>query len=216
LYIPDEDLTDIEAAAKDKDLLQRLETTVIQWTRQIKELVSNQDSPTNNDVQNPLLEIDYWSKRVKNLEVLTQRLRREELKKIIKVLEHASSSYLPGFQDLEKKILAGQEEAVDNLRFLELLKEPCTKIEKARPSEIPKILPDVLTNVRVIWELSKYYNTKERMKGLLSKISNQIISRCREKINLKDMLDGDVEKCMDDLLESIECCKAWKTICMNA
>jgi dynein heavy chain len=41
LYIPDEDLTDDEAAAKDKDLLQRLETTVIQWTRQIKDLVSN-------------------------------------------------------------------------------------------------------------------------------------------------------------------------------
>ena len=33
LYIPDEDLTDIEAAAKDKDLLQRLESTVIYWTR---------------------------------------------------------------------------------------------------------------------------------------------------------------------------------------
>ena len=47
LYIPDEDLTDIEAAAKDKDLLQRLESTVIYWTRQIKELVSNQDSPTS-------------------------------------------------------------------------------------------------------------------------------------------------------------------------
>ena len=48
LYIPDEDLSDIEAPAKDKDLLQRLETTVIYWTRQIKELVSNQDSPANN------------------------------------------------------------------------------------------------------------------------------------------------------------------------
>jgi dynein heavy chain len=33
LYIPDEDLTDIEASAKDKDLLQRLESTVIYWTR---------------------------------------------------------------------------------------------------------------------------------------------------------------------------------------
>ena len=33
LYIPKEDLTDTEAAAKDKDLLQRLESTVIYWTR---------------------------------------------------------------------------------------------------------------------------------------------------------------------------------------
>lgn len=33
LYFPSEDLVDPEAAAKDKDLLQRLESTVIQWTR---------------------------------------------------------------------------------------------------------------------------------------------------------------------------------------
>ena len=33
LYIPNEDLSDPEAAAKDKDLLQRLESTVIYWTR---------------------------------------------------------------------------------------------------------------------------------------------------------------------------------------
>ena len=33
LYIPNEDLSDVEAAAKDKDLLQRLESTVIYWTR---------------------------------------------------------------------------------------------------------------------------------------------------------------------------------------
>jgi len=44
LYIPNEDLSDIDTAIKDKDLLQRLESIVIFWTRQIKELVQNQDS----------------------------------------------------------------------------------------------------------------------------------------------------------------------------
>ena len=100
LYIPDEDLTDIEAAAKDKDLLQRLESTVIYWTRQIKELVSNQDSPSSNAIESPLDEIAYWNKRTANLVVLTQRLQKPELKKIIAVLDQASSSYLPGFLDL--------------------------------------------------------------------------------------------------------------------
>ena len=41
LYIPNEDLNDVDTASQDKDLLQRLETTVIFWTRQIKELVQN-------------------------------------------------------------------------------------------------------------------------------------------------------------------------------
>jgi len=215
LYIPDEDLTDIEAAAKDKDLLQRLESTVIYWTRQIKELVSNQDSPTNHAIESPLDEIAYWTRRSNNLVVLTQRLQKPELKKIIKVLEHASSSYLPGFLDLERKIQAGSAEAHNNLQFLNTLSEPCRKIEQAKPKDIPGILPEVLNSVRVIWELSEHYNTPERMKGLLTKISNQIIKRCRAKINKDDMLDGDVEKCMSDLEESISCCREWKAICLK-
>ena len=101
---------------------------MIQWTRQIKELVSNYDSPTNNNIESPLDEIEYWTKRTENLHVLTQRLQHKDLKKIIKVLEHASSSYLTGFKDLEKKIMIGQEEAKDNMTFLQTLYEPCKKI----------------------------------------------------------------------------------------
>ena len=93
------------------------------------------------------------------------------------------------------------------------LEEPCKKIDKAQPKDIPKLLPEVLNNVRVIWELSKFYNTDDRMKGLLTKISNQINQRCRQKINKEEMLGDDVEKCMDDLDESIACCQQWKEIC---
>jgi len=38
-FIP---LSEIENASKDKDLLQRLESTVIYWTRQIKEVTSKE------------------------------------------------------------------------------------------------------------------------------------------------------------------------------
>jgi len=46
---------------------------------------------------------------------------RSRTQKIIKVLEHASSSYLPGFLDFKKKIQNGYELAQENLRFLETL-----------------------------------------------------------------------------------------------
>jgi len=215
LYIPNEDLSDIEAAAKDKDLLQRLESTVIYWTRQIKEVTSNQHSQNSAESTSPLDEIKHWTSRTANLNILNIQLQKPELNRIIAVLKAAGSSYLPGFKELEKKIKEGHEEANDNLQFLNTLAEPCRKIENSEPKDIPKLLPEVLNSVRIIWELSKHYNTEERMKGLLTKISNQIIKRCRAKINKDDMLEGDVEKCMSDLDESIACCKEWKNICLK-
>lgn len=44
LYIPHEDISDPASAAKDKALVQRLETSVIHWTRQIKEVVNYLDN----------------------------------------------------------------------------------------------------------------------------------------------------------------------------
>jgi len=55
----------------------------------------------------------------------------------------------------------------------------------------------------MIWQHSKYYNSSERISGLLYKISNQVIQRCKAKINIDDMLDGDVENCMQDLNDAI-------------
>lgn len=217
LYIPVEDLSDIEAAAKDKDLLQRLESTVIFWTRQIKEVVSNQESQQSNDTSSsPLDEINFLTTRTNNLDVLYKQLQKPELKKICAVLKAADSSYLQSFKDLEIQIEEGSLEAEDNLKYLKLLSDPCKQIENSSPAEIPALLPEVLKYVRVIWEMSTHYISDDKMKGLLTKISNQIIKRCRAKINIWDMLEGDTDKCMRDLDESIHCCNEWKRICTHA
>lgn len=74
LYIPEEHISDIDAATKDKDLIQRLESTVIYWTRQIKEVVSSQDTQTSQESTSPLDEIEHWRNRTINLKALTTRL----------------------------------------------------------------------------------------------------------------------------------------------
>ena len=144
---------------------------------------------------------------------MSTRLTDPKLNRIVHVLHRVGSSYLQGFSILKEQIQLSYDEASSNLKFLKILEDPCRKIEKAQPAEIPGLIPDVLSSVRVIWELSDKYATTERMKGLLTKISNQINSRCRKKIDKEDMLGRDVEKCMRDLDESIECCNQWKTIC---
>jgi dynein heavy chain len=93
------------------------------------------------------------------------------------VLELAKSSYLAPFQKLSQLILEGTNEAVDNLKFLENLTEPCELLSTATPKEIPAILPRILNVVRLIWRYSRFYSSAERLAGLLRKVSNEIINR---------------------------------------
>lgn len=78
LYIPEENLSDLEKASKDKDLVQRLEAILIHWTRQIKEVVSNQD---NSQVESigPLQEISFWRSRCIDLSGIRSQLERSGL-----------------------------------------------------------------------------------------------------------------------------------------
>ena len=44
----------------------------------------------------------------------------------------------------------------------------------------------------MIWSLSRFYNTPERLVGLLRKLSNEIIKRCCAAISLPDIFSGEV------------------------
>mmetsp|Transcript_23925 Transcript_23925/g.20935 ORF Transcript_23925/g.20935 Transcript_23925/m.20935 type:complete len:561 (+) Transcript_23925:252-1934(+) len=67
----------------------------------------------------------------------------------------------------------------------------------------------------MISEQCAYYEHPERVATLLRKISNQIIKRCRDQINIKDLLEGNVEQCMIDLEDSIYCTVEWNKIYMK-
>lgn len=170
LYIPKEDLSSRDG--QDKDLIQRLESTIIQWNRQIKEIISNSDSHQENENEGPLDEIRYWRKRRENLKHIDEQLENPELKEIVNFLDKLGSSDVKGFDKVILEIKNKSEEANDNLLFLESLYQPCETLGNSEPKKIPDLLPGILMRVRMIWQHSKHYNTSERISGLLHKISN--------------------------------------------
>ena len=109
---------------------------------------------------------------------------------------------------LAVSILEGTIEAVDNLKFLENLNEPCGKLAKAEPKDIPAMLPPILNIERLIWRSSKFYNTPDRLAGLLRKESNEI-NCCCASISIREILDGDVSLSMGALSQSISAVQAW-------
>ncbi|EDV25795.1 uncharacterized protein TRIADDRAFT_23475 [Trichoplax adhaerens] len=171
LYVPDEGLNiDAEAAVKNKELVQRLEASMIHWTRQIKEVLSNQDAVETDENSGPLEEIQFWRSRCLDLSGLSEQLDRPGVKRIRDILEHAKSSYVSPFIRLSKLIQDGSAQAQSNLKFLSTLKEPCLTLSESLPSEISSQLPRILNIIRMIWINSEYYNSRERLTGLLRKV----------------------------------------------
>lgn len=218
LYLPAESMpADPVAAAGDKDLVQRLEATVIHWTRQIKEVVSNQDNSTSSAASGgegggPLDEVDFWGARTQDLSGISQQLGSPELLSLIAVLREAKSSYLTPFDTLAKSIQRGSDEANDNLRFLGILRSHCETLAAAKVTDIAGILPEILSRIRVIGAVSRYYFAEDRLTGLLRKVSNEVIRRCIAAVNVRDVLDGDVKAVSATLSDCIAACQEWRRL----
>ncbi|CAM9911153.1 unnamed protein product, partial [Discosporangium mesarthrocarpum] len=130
LYIPAElaDISNASLAAKDKDLVQHLESTVIHWTRQIKDVVNNHDNALNAEILGPLEEIEFWRSRMLDLSGISEQLLRQDVQVVVSVLELANSSYMAPFNTLSQRIKEGSVEANNNLKFLESITKPCQNV----------------------------------------------------------------------------------------
>jgi len=212
LYIPLEDLDDAHVAAEDKDLVQRLESTMIRWTRQIKEVVNNQEMAANTETSGPLEEIQFWRSRTQDLSGISEQLADEGINKIVKILELSKSSYLAPFQNIAEMIQRGSVEANDNLKYLMVLFEPCSVLAKAEPALIPTVLPEIIYCIRLICSSSEFYNTEERITGLLRKVSNELIRCCCMKIDLSEIYEGNIDMSIQILNESIHTGVFWKEL----
>ena len=80
------------------------------------------------------------------------------------------SSALRCVTDLWLVVQDGSYQAQSNLKFLSILKDPCHELADAQPKDIPPMLPKILSLIRMIWVNSEFYNTKERLTGILRKV----------------------------------------------
>ncbi|XP_062456936.1 LOW QUALITY PROTEIN: dynein axonemal heavy chain 2, partial [Rhea pennata] len=171
LYVPVEALTvEPAAAAADRALVQRLEPSVIHWTRQIKEVLRAQEAVESRESAGPLEEIRFWQRRCADLSAIRRQLARRGVRRLEAALALAKSSYLAPFQKLARQIEAGSDEARSNLRFLSALEGPFRELATLPPAAVPARLPRLLGLVRVVWVNSPHYNSRERITALFRKV----------------------------------------------
>ncbi|XP_062301425.1 dynein axonemal heavy chain 2 [Scomber scombrus] len=217
LYIPMEGLQrSAEEASKDKKLVQRMETVMINWTDQIKELLNAQEILKTEGHCGPLQEIAFRESRSAKLLDISHELQQPGVRHILNILQLSKSLYVQRFCKLVQEIQGFSHQAQSNLSFLSMLKEPCEELSQLKPSHVVPKMRHVVSLIRIIWINSIYYNTSDRITGLFRKMSNEIIRLCIQSISLDRIFEGYVISSKQNLSDCIQCCLAWKETYLHA
>jgi len=199
-----------ESYTECREFLQHLEYITVCWTKLIKSVVNACDQVRHFDSAGPVEEIGFWRSRVSDLSSLVSQLKSDDVNYILDILKKKESSHVPPLTKLKEKIEEGLIEAMDNIKFLNIISSTCDELAQSKPNDITQQIPTLLRYVRFISKFSKFYNSKERISCLLRKISNEIVNRCKETISIQDMLDGNIEDVIKTIQDCIQCINSWK------
>lgn len=70
----------------------------------------------------------------------------------------------------------------DNVKYLYTLERFCDPLYRSDPVGMVPAIPGLINAIKMIYSISRYYNTSERMTSLFVKITNQMITSCKEYI----------------------------------
>ncbi|XP_019398323.1 PREDICTED: dynein heavy chain 17, axonemal [Crocodylus porosus] len=195
-------------AALDSALLHSIETTIIDWSHQIRDVLNKDSAQPLLDGSNPLprVEFDFWHTRLRNLECIYEQLLSVRVTMIANVLKKAKSCYWPALKAIFKDVNAGLKEASDIDLYLKPLRVLLEETEQVDYAQLPPYIDQVLYTVCLVWANSGHYSTPSRIIVILQEICNLFIELTRNFLSPEEVmkgLQGEIEEILDGIRLSI-------------
>jgi dynein heavy chain len=211
---PAESYTSLEKDKHNKDSLHVLESMIIMWTGQIRDILA-QESETpllRGENPGPEFEVDFWTKKSQNLDTVHRQLFDGKIAKVIKVLENTKSTYFPAFYRLTQEVKVAREEANDNFRQLRALEPYLQEVKQNSFEDLVRVFRPLFHCILLVWKHSKQYNSTTRMVILIREICNDLIMRAENFLTQKPILEIDPQEAVDLLKESLRICITFKGV----
>ena len=186
LEIPDVVIAeDPTVVARNTEIVGQLETAMDEWGRVISSAIDNQQKKQPNG-DGPLAEVDFWRERNSVLSMFYEQLKSAPVQNILMVLKAANLPSYSNFEyhrlDLTKLYL----EAKDNVKFLGTLERHFKNLTHgANFAIVLDTLPNMMNSLRMVWVISRHYNTDERMVPLMERIAWELCQRAITVVNQK-------------------------------
>mmetsp|Transcript_25005 Transcript_25005/g.85566 ORF Transcript_25005/g.85566 Transcript_25005/m.85566 type:complete len:4525 (+) Transcript_25005:136-13710(+) len=198
---------------RDKDRIHVLETAVTTWTKQIKGVLKQDADQALKDGDNPgpLVELEFWTSKANNLNAIHEQLCGKKVRKVVKLLIYAKSTYVPSFNRLCRDVALARVEANDNVRFLKPLTKYFEKLATA--DEFPalvELFKPVMHIILLIWNKSQYYNTASRLVVLMREICNDLIMQACKYVEGRALFEMEPQEAVDKLKATLKICGMFK------
>lgn len=137
----------------------------------------------------PVSEIELWRQKAATIGTLYENMFTPDFKTIVQILEKVSNDEVKLFQQLRQDVSKACLEARDNTRFLQTLERHFKQLQRADIVQLPEIINSLYSAIRMVWTISRYYNTEERLQPLLMRISKQLNQRIISYCEVKRLFD---------------------------
>jgi hypothetical protein len=164
------------------ELLRTIEETVERWTTTLSRAVEKELLKVKEKTKTPLGEIDFWKLRHANLTVYVDQIQSPPAQQILKILHVIDHPLLTNFQFTFDETAKMTFEAKDNVKFLTTLERNFKNLQTFTFRGVIDMLPTMMNGLRMIWVISRHYNTDERMGGLMEMIAGTLVQRVKDEV----------------------------------
>jgi len=169
--------------ASDKEVLYNLESVIITWTDQIKSVLRSDpaDILKEKDTVGSMSQTYFWEQKLKTLDKLQSQLSSPKIKRILKVLKTAKSTYLPAFERLCDGVRQSQQEASETVPYLKTLDPYLGILDSSDDfSQIADLVRPVMHGMKLMWLHNKNFQIPQRLLPFLRMVCNDVIKQCQK------------------------------------
>jgi dynein heavy chain len=114
-----------------------------------------------------------------------EQLSTPYTKKLLVVMREAVENSAATFDVLYSDLTKMYTEAKDNVKFLMTLERHFKTVQHGSMPAIAEALPSMMNAIRMVWVISRHYNTDERMVPLMERIAQELSDRAVSTINIR-------------------------------
>ncbi|EDQ85635.1 uncharacterized protein MONBRDRAFT_29039, partial [Monosiga brevicollis MX1] len=171
------------ALSEDQKAVEQLEDLLQKWCTQLAHAIAESEQMRREaDDVGPRAELEHWKSQMAKFNGILDQIKAPSCQKVIAILVQAKSRVIPEWRRLDARITESANEAKDNVKYLYALDRTCGALYKSNPVTMLESVPNLMGVIGMIQSVSTYYNTSERVTALCVKITNQMITACKEYV----------------------------------